>query len=394
VKKDVVAHQDRIEECAKVAQEVAAELGIDVQRLARHAFLRARPKFHTAFVWAYWGPIKLAAGSCDAVPPMNPIPAGHRVKGVSTLLDPLGGIVNQWVKTTETRETPEDTIARIMESLPHRVKALEPIPKPRAKLDSDLLACYPLGDPHIGMLAWAAESGENFDLKIAEKLLRGGIEDLIERGPNASEALIVNLGDFFHFDNDAMNTTRGAHHLDVDGRSARVLEVGMHIFVCIVEAALRKHAIVTVDCVAGNHDQHTSIMVSIALRAHFLKNKRVVVLLDPSPRHYHRFGKVLLGTTHGDKGKIGNLPMVMAEERASDWGATKFRYWLHGHIHHVQKKELGGCVIEAFRTLAPRDSWHAGQGYTAGRDTHRIVYHKEYGEVSREVCNVDRLRGR
>lgn len=38
--------------------------------------------------------------------------------------------------------------------------------------------------------------------------------------------------------------------------------------------------------------------------------------------------------------------------------------------------------------LAAADSWHSAQGYVSGRDMHRIVYHREHGEVSREVVNV------
>lgn len=387
----VEAHQAKVQALVEDIQAVAKDLAIPAAKLGRDTYFMHRPK--TYFATKFWVPCKREAQGVEGGPfPLAPVIANHRIKGLSTYVNKDGDISGQWVKTTETREFPEEVIERILTTLPKKVKSIARIPKPKKAQDPELLAVYPLGDPHIGMLAWAAESGENFDLKIAQKLYLAGMADLIHRGPEAKHCLVLNLGDLVHFDNDSQHTTKGQHRLDVDGRSARVLETVMHIFFAIVEMALEKHERVTVDCVAGNHDQHTSIMVSIALRSHFRDNPRVNVLLDPKARHYHRFGQVLIGTTHGDKGRINELPMVMAEERAADWGSTKHRYWLHGHIHHVQRKEIGGCVIEAFRTLAPRDSWHTGQGYTAGRDTHRIVYHSKYGEISREVCNVDRLR--
>jgi hypothetical protein len=50
-------------------------------------------------------------------------------------------------------------------------------------------------------------------------------------------------------------------------------------------------------------------------------------------------------------------------------------------------------VVEAFRTLAARDAWHAGQGYRAGRDMRLLVHHKDFGEVERHRCDIAMLGG-
>ena len=95
----------------------------------------------------------------------------------------------------------------------------------------------------------------------------------------------------------------------------------------------------------------------------------------------------------GDTVKMANLPGVMACDRSEDWGQTTHRYWYQGHIHHEDRKEFPGVVVEAFRTLAARDAWHAGQGYRAGRDMNLIVHHKDYGEIERHRCDIAMLKG-
>src|SRR6185437_3939467 len=95
--------------------------------------------------------------------------------------------------------------------------------------DTDRLVAYPLGDPHIGMLAWAAEVGESFDLHIAERELCECMKQLVARSPSASEAIIVNLGDFWHAQDDTQRTPTSGNKLDVDGRSGKVGQVGVRI---------------------------------------------------------------------------------------------------------------------------------------------------------------------
>jgi hypothetical protein len=83
---------------------------------------------------------------------------------------------------------------------------------------------------------------------------------------------------------------------------------------------------------------------------------------------------------------------VMASDRPKEWGDTDHRYWYCGHIHHKVQKEYPGVIVEYFRTLAPKDAWHAGQGYRAGRDMCLIVMHKQYGEIERHRCDIGMLQ--
>jgi hypothetical protein len=389
---DLEEHDRRLRALSEDIARVAAERGIDPGALRRSDYYDAvgcAPDYAQRF----WGPAReLASGGKREAPPVDAIPDGHTIKGVSTYVDASGQVKGQWVKTRLVGESIEDQIARMTAKLPEIVPTRAgSIPLPALERDPDLLAVYPLGDPHVGMLAWGRESGANFDLEIAERLLVGAVRDLVLRGPRASGALIVNLGDFFHFDNEHQRTTHGDHSLDVDGRTARVLEIGLRIFVAMIDAALEHHDLVAVDCVAGNHDRYTAIMLALALRQYYRSEPRVDVPIDPASRHYWIHGRVLIGTTHGDRGRVEDLGAIMAAERPAEWGHAKHRHWLCGHVHHSQVKELRGVTIETFRTLAARDSWHAAQGYTAQRDLKRIVYHRSYGEIERATAGIDYL---
>ena len=394
--RDIAAHQKRLAELADRIRSFATIRNTSPVNVRRSEYEEGDRAWlldtnSTFFTRSYWGAAKeIATGGAVEAPPLDAIPAGHKVKGVSTLIGSDGAVRGQWVKTAEVKELPEEILTRMVERLP-TMPARRPIPAPPVGA-TDLLAVYPLGDPHVGMLAWVAEGGASFDLKIAESLLTTAIRDLVHRGPAADQALIVNLGDFFHFDNDSQKTTRGQHTLDVDGRNMKVYEAGLRIFTSIIDAALSRHSTVTVDNVAGNHDANSAQWLALCLRSYYRNNPRVTIEVDPAPRHYHRFGANLIGTTHGDRGKMAEFDRDMSAERAKDWGETQHRIWLVGHVHHSTVKEVKGCTIETFRTLAARDSWHAGQGYAAMRDMHRLAFHKRFGLISREIAGLGYLR--
>lgn len=321
---------------------------------------------------------------------VHPVPDPFEVRGVSTLYDRNGGVAAQWVKTRQNDRLAVEAIRVFVESLVEDARGLAPAVAPPSMADDDLLAVYPMGDPHFGMKAWAEETGDNFDLDEAERLTRAAVDRLVSSAPAAATALLLNLGDFFHADNQD-NRTRSGHQLDVDTRWQKVMQVGLRAMIYAVQRLLERHRTVIVRNVKGNHDNHSSFALALAMDAYFANEERVAIALTPAAFWYFRFGKVLIGATHGDTCKLANLPGVMACDAAADWGVTAHRYWYFGHVHHDEVKEFPGVKCESFRTLAARDAWHAGQGYRAGRDMRLIVHHREFGEVERHRCDVAML---
>lgn len=319
------------------------------------------------------------------------VPDAYNVKGTSTLYGKDGQQKLQWVKTQLDHSKAREAIEEWVGWLVKDATGLAPKVAVPAYTKDDLLAVYPMGDPHFGMYAWKPEAGEDFDLEIAERLTYAAIDRLVESAPPAKQALILELGDFFHSDNNTARTERSGNQLDVDTRWARVMQVGLRAMVRVITSALAKHEFVTVRIVAGNHDPHSSFALALGLDAYFRNEERVKIDLAPCVFWYFEFGKVLIGTTHGDTCKTDHLPGIMATDRPEAWGRTKYRHFYHGHIHHDSVKELPGCMVESFRTLAAKDAWHTSAGYRAGRDMRVIVHHKEFGEIERHRCDVAML---
>jgi len=319
------------------------------------------------------------------------VPDGFKIKGISTYYDADGKPRGQWVKSNRDDERREQMLREFAESLAEGVKGLAPITKPPKRVDADLMCVYPMGDPHFGAYAWWQDSGEDFDLRIAEQLTCSAVDRLVASAPAAHTALLLNLGDMFHADNQK-NQSQSGHQLDVDGRWAKVQQVGLRAMLHCVRRLLEKHERVIVRINRGNHDGHSAYALALMLSCFFHDEPRVTMDLSPAFFWYHQFGRNLIGSTHGDTAKGPDMPSIMAADMPEAWGSTSHRYWYVGHVHHSDLKEYRGCIVEYFRTLAARDAWHAGQGYRAGRDMRLIVLHREHGEIERHRCDVGMLK--
>lgn len=312
------------------------------------------------------------------------LPVGHLIKGVSALTGPDGRIIQQWVKTRQGDSL--GLVEALIGAFDAYVGRAEPAPAP-AQTNADLATVFVIADHHLGLFAWGRESGADYDLKIGEAILIDAMTALIANAPASGTAVILNLGDFFHSDNDQNRTARSGNALDVDTRYAKVLQVGVKLMITCIELALQKYQEVIVRCLPGNHDPHTAIALTAALAAFFSRDTRVTVDCDPSRFFWWRFGSVFIGASHGDMVKPDQMPGVMASQQPKVWGETRHRYAYFGHVHHKSKGggEQNGVVWETFQTLAAKDAWHAASGYTSGRSMVAITHHRDKGEIMRHT---------
>lgn len=309
--------------------------------------------------------------------------AGRAIGKVTTHIK--GGEVQQeWIRTDTALKDTQAKIEEFLNILRDQVPVRDyQIEEPDVHL-ADFMSVYPMGDPHLGMYAWAEESGENFDCDTCEQQIVQAIDRLVDTQPASCIGRIHNLGDFFHSDTEDAVTRRSGNHLDVDGRWGRVLRIGVRMMTHCIDRCLEKHQKVEVVNVCGNHDDQTSYCLSIILAEHYRNEPRVFIDTTYSKFHYKEFGKVLIGCNHGMI-KPQALLEVMVSDQAEAWGRTKFRYWHVGHVHHMTVKEVGGVVVESFRSLKAKDAHEAEKGYRAGRDMHALLFHKEWGLVERHV---------
>jgi len=316
-------------------------------------------------------------------------PDGYKVKGTSSLVGPDGNIKQQWIKTDIDKERQEQIIKETFIKAISKVKPLPRVKSPK-KLSKDTLTVYPMGDPHIGLYAWSEEAGEDFDCDIAEKNMRAAVSYLIEKTPNSETAVILNLGDYFHADNQLNRTQRAGNALDVDGRWARVQMIGTQLMIDCINIALTKHKQVVVRNNPGNHDPHTAQALAISLSCAFRDNPRVIIKGIPNPFFFYEFGKNMIVSCHGDMVKPAKMQGVVSNYYPEAWGRTEHRYAFLGHFHHENRTEDNGLITEIFNTLASSDAWHHASGYRSKRNMKALVLDIEDGEVERYTFSLKR----
>ena len=332
-------------------------------------------------------------GYAPAQDQTHPVPQGQSIKGVSTLYNSDGEVQAQWVKTKADQEDLREQLREFVSELVDEIPPARPVPSPEVIADSDTLALYPIGDPHLGLYAWAEECGEDFDLDIAVRDMDSAVTALVASTPPAHTAIVLPLGDFLHGDNSNNMTPRSGNILDVDTRYSKVLRTGARLMMSVIRQALGRHGKVIVRVVRGNHDPESSMALALIMDAYFAEEPRVEVDISASAFWYYQFGSVLIGSTHGDTAKIPELGAIMAADRPVEWGSTNHRVWFTGHRHNKQVMELtGGVTVEVARTLTPKDAWHSAKGYRSGRELQSVVFHKTWGEVERHTCSIDRAR--
>jgi len=300
----------------------------------------------------------------------------------------------QWTSYDKPKQQAFEQFWAACEAATVRYRGIANVTAAPAETAEDLLTLYPLGDPHIGLLAWHKESGTDFDVRIAERELFGVVEQLVERAPASQTAILANLGDYVHAQNDKQLTPTGNNKLDVDGRMAKVNEIAFTLMRRLIDVTLRKHQLVKVVTVPGNHDPDTARMLRLYLKTVYENESRVEVLPNWNPYTYIHFGKNLFGFSHGDGAKPEHLPALMAADQPELWGLCTHRYWHGGHVHHSEKKETPGCTFESHRTLAANDAWHNWKGYRAGKSLSAITYTSLGGEISRLTVDLGLARAR
>lgn len=313
------------------------------------------------------------------------VPDGYQLRGASTLYDRrTGQPLLQWVKTTRDQDRQLEMMREAVAALVEDVVPVEPSALPTARRE-DLLTVYPVSDHHVGMYAWAEETGDaDWDLDLARRSLTSAAELLAEASPASTRALVLILGDLFHYDGLESVTPTSKNLLDSDGRYAKMVRVAIASVRAAVEAARRRHAHVTVAIQPGNHDPSSALFLSEALRCLYEREERVEVDVTVAQFRYFRHGDSLLGVCHGHEvRRLQDLALIMATDRPDDWGATRHRYWYTGHVHRDTVMDEQGVRIESFRCLPPTDAWAAGRGYRGAREAKAIVLHERHGEVAR-----------
>ena len=275
-----------------------------------------------------------------------------------------------------------DTVLNVMEGIK--------IPTPRKyKYSSNggLMWEIPYMDLHIGKHAWGDQTGEdNYDVGIAKKRAETSLRGFLARAGNYEKILFPIGQDFFHIDNSDNTTTSGTRVDNTDGRWEKIYTTGVEFLVWAI-SELRRLAPVDIFYVPGNHDQVLSYCATQTIKYAFQDTDGVTVDTLPAPRKYRRFGKNLIGFSHGKEGK--RIESIMQTEVPEMWGKTSVREFHLGDLHHERTWESGGIVFRRIPTISSTDGWHTEKGFKgAVKRAQAFEWDKEAGLINIQQAKV------
>jgi len=251
------------------------------------------------------------------------------------------------------------------------------------KSEDTHLLVIDIADLHIGKLATAFETGEDYNSQIAVKRAKDGLQGILDKakGFNIDKVLFVAGNDILHTDNTRRTTTAGTPQ-DTDGMWYDNFIMAKNLYIDLLEKLI-SFADVEVVYNPSNHDLTHGFFLMQLIEAHFSKSS-IRFNVDLKHRKAFRYGSNLIGTTHGDGAKIEHLPLLLATEFPILWSKTKHRYIYSHHIHHKTSKDFIGVTFETLRSPSGSDSWHQKMGYTGvPRAVEGYIHHKEFGQIAR-----------
>jgi len=238
------------------------------------------------------------------------------------------------------------------------------------------------------MYSWAAETGADWDLKIAYDSLSKAVDIAIDQSPDSDTGLLVQLGDFAHYDgHDAVTPTSG-NLLDADGRFAKMLDVSEDILLETIDKMLAKYRQVKVIVANGNHDLSIADTLRSLVRRYYRKNDRLEVIGNANPFYALQHGNTMIGCHHGHLRKRIALPSHFSQYFAKMWGNTDYRYLHCGHLHQYHSEEKGGATTTQHATLAAPDAYAAHKFDKSLRSINTITYSDKYGMVSQNFIPI------
>lgn len=313
---------------------------------------------------------------------------GFEAKRVSTAYNNEGEVALQWVIQEPERRSMREKVEAMMEGLKDDLTGFRKAVKAPKIVDADLMAVYIIGDHHFGMLADGDTKldDDNYDVKIATKVLTEAVDKLASRVGNCERAVLLNVGDFFH--EDGKQTTSLGTKVDVDSRIAKTFKLAGRLFQTLITRLLENHKHVTVVNVRGNHDTDMACHLSSALELLYQNEPRIHILPNYSKFLHMTFGNNLFVFHHGDRIKHEQILQAVITNLDDQWSASKKRYCHLGHIHHHTRREVGSMHFEHWGSLTATDQWHSDSGYGAERSMTAVIYHKQKGEDSRVKIGV------
>lgn len=248
--------------------------------------------------------------------------------------------------------------------------------------DGHLLVVNP-ADVHIGKLADSFETNDEYNIEIAINRAYEGIRGILDKskGFNIDKIVFIGGNDILHIDTPRRTTTSGTPQ-DTDGMWYNAFLKAFDLYINVLKILTKIADVHFIYC-PSNHDYTNGFFLCQAVQAYFNENKNITFDCSISYRKYFVYGSNLLGFSHGDGGKISDLPLAMAHE-SKEWSSCKHKYIYIHHVHHKTSKDYMSVNVESMRSPSGADSWHHRNLYCNNiKAIEGFLHHKEFGQIAR-----------
>lgn len=249
--------------------------------------------------------------------------------------------------------------------------------------DSHLLVIDP-ADIHIGKLAEAFETGEDYNTQIAVQRVKEGVQGILDKssGFNIDKILFVGGNDILHIDTPRRTTTSGTNQ-DTDGMWYSNFLIAKQLYVDLLEQLID---VADVHFVfnPSNHDYTNGFFLADVIQTYFRNCENITFDCSIAHRKYYLYGNSLIGTTHGDGAKQTDLGSLMSIEAKNEWVKSEHRYFYTHHVHHKTAKDFINVTVESLRSPSGADSWHDRNGYKGSpKAVEGFIHCKLNGQICR-----------
>lgn len=249
-------------------------------------------------------------------------------------------------------------------------------------------------DLHLGSMSWGTESGDNYDIKIAEERFKTSVRELLTRvNLNQVERILFPIGNDLMNVDSKNNTTTNGTVVDTDVRFMKMLKVARRIVSETIDE-LSLIAPVDVIVVPGNHDATVSLVLGEILDAFYYNNERVTIYSSPRTRKYYEYGIVGIQFTHGNEESHSELGLIFATEQKELWARTIQRFVQIGHFHKNKKisylsiDEFQGFQVQTLPTLSSVTAWADKKGYSSLKQAKAFIFDREKGLIGEFTTTI------
>lgn len=246
--------------------------------------------------------------------------------------------------------------------------------------DNKLMEIAPI-ELHIGKMSNKVETGENYDLKIAQKRFYDIFEDIYRKQEieKCGHCVVIIGSDFFNSESDNC-TSKDKIPQENDSRYIKLFREGIKMYIRALLTLRGLFNKVDVMLCAGNHARAMETFLYMALEQRFVDDNVINFIENYRLTQVYTFGKCAIFYNHGDanlKQTIKSIPAEFAEV----WGTHPYRELHLGHLHkEITVDDDGGMITRRIGSPCATDAWHYGNRFVGAIKKHQIfIWDKNSG---------------